>query len=1210
MTVSLKSKDGQAIRKLIPLTTLSESAFTSLCAKLKIEEVPKGTILFKQGDKQNEFVYVLDGTISLQAAGMEMDTISGGSEESRFALAHQIPRKVFAVAKDKVRFVRVNANLLKSTSANQDDSVGYEVSDIPDEASGDWMTTLLKSPIFQRLPASNLQKVLTSMEEVEVKTGELIVRQGEPGDYYYIIKKGRCSLTRKPSQNAREIKLAELKTTETFGEDSLISGAPRNVNITMLTDGVLLRLSKSNFLDLVKKPVIQAISFDQAIQEVENGALFLDVRTPDSFEQAHIPNSRNVPFFSLRMQISSLNPKTKVIVVCEDGNTSEAACFLLIRHSMNAVALQGGFQNIPQHSFDSSDSNGASEKNARLREANLGAPNIDNSDNAQSLKSTSENAAVGQALQDPALKNQIEKLSHELAGAKMRAEQYQVQLQSAEKKLANITEEAKNQSAQILSRFDSLQTEYDRQKLDLKKALDQNASDQKRIESLRKTLDDQEAKICENDGISNQRIAALEEQLKKSRQTEALLEKQKNQLAVSHSAELQTLSEKKASYEYELSELRQELEQAVDAKRSVESELELRTENLQSKLNESSQKIADTEHRLESALASLQERESRVQSLQENLDQLAASLSSEKENHQSKSEQLNESLGFLDNIKNENESLNSKLLDQTQKNEALTKEIQELKLDIQAKTLDYEESSNKISERFQSLENENNELHRKLDEADHNEKILDEKVTLLESQKHDLTQHAESEQQTLKQQCAAVTEQNAKLQSANFELEGSLTDANSRIQNLQAEIEQSNQASEKLQRNLDQLTAELEKSALESEDKQNRLLSTISDLHQSLQESTNQLENAQSTGQQSEAKQDSLITEIKQLRDHNEALESKIADLSNQLTRKNQELGELEDQFRRTAEEIEKSQSDQDQASHELGRLKQRLAEIESANTALKQELESSQQISPMLSDMEQRSAQQQEQIQGMSQQHAQEMDEARRRQQLMEDEIAALNAENAKIQERLIGKGQELSEMELKISSVRKENTDLHAQFANLKDPSPKAEDLEKKTSELNARINQLNQNYQAALHDKDKVVEELKTLRQKFMELESRSKNSISPMDHQATAERVKALKAELESVRTQGHQDLEKIKIQLSESQKEIDRLEQELKTERERVAELQESGRPTLTIDSTLTAVDEDLFGSLEGNRNSTADSNQSNKAKSGIGKLFGGRLGKP
>lgn len=347
MSLAATVQDAQELRRLIPLNILSADRFQKLAAEVKIEEAPRGTVLFKQGDDRNEFVYVLSGTVSLQAGGMEMETVSGGTDAAKFALAHQIPRKVSAIAKDRVRYIRVDSGYVNQPNLGKSGTVAtYEVSDLPEESSGDWVTTLLNSPIFQRLSPANLQLILSNLEEVPVKAGEQIIHQDEPGDYYYIIKKGRCVLSRKPSRLAREIKLAELRTCDTFGEDALISDQPRNVTVTMTTDGVLLRLSKEHFLKLVKEPVIAIVDLAEGQRMVADGACWLDVRTPDLFEEGHLPGAINIPFFRLRVDLGSLNRERPYILICETGRVSEAAAFLLIRHQFRAYVLKGGMGSV------------------------------------------------------------------------------------------------------------------------------------------------------------------------------------------------------------------------------------------------------------------------------------------------------------------------------------------------------------------------------------------------------------------------------------------------------------------------------------------------------------------------------------------------------------------------------------------------------------------------------------------------------------------------------------------------------------------------------------------------------------------------------------------------------------------------------------------------------------------------------------------------
>jgi len=213
--------------------------------------------------------------------------------------------------------------------------------------SGDWMTALLRSPIFQRLPPTNLQKILMSLEAVHFSKGEVIVSQGSRGDYYYLIKNGQCELTRRPSPNAKEIRLAQLATGDTFGEDSLLSDAPRNVTITALTDISLLRLNKQHFVSLIKEPSLKFVTYPEMQEAVRQGAILLDVRTPDDYQNHHLDGSINEPFFSLRMQLKTLNRNRPIIVVCGDGKTSEAAVFLLLRNKINAMILSGGMAAIP-----------------------------------------------------------------------------------------------------------------------------------------------------------------------------------------------------------------------------------------------------------------------------------------------------------------------------------------------------------------------------------------------------------------------------------------------------------------------------------------------------------------------------------------------------------------------------------------------------------------------------------------------------------------------------------------------------------------------------------------------------------------------------------------------------------------------------------------------------------------------------------------------
>jgi len=340
MSARRHQNNQDILKNFIPLNTLPSARLTSIFDKCHVEELDKGAVLFEQGDEAKEFIYLISGMVSLYAGEMEIETIVTGSEVARFAIAHHLPRKVKAVTRSKARVVRIPTHMLDMETP-EDNGQTYMVDEVEDQG-GDWMTTMLQSPVFQRLPAANLQKVMMQMEEVAFAAGDDVVKQGDEADFYYIIKTGDCELIRQASDESRPIKLGELHSCDAFGEDALLSGNPRNVTVRMKGKGQMLRLSKSNFIALVKEPVLQYVDFEEGQKKVTGGANWLDVRSVDEYEEGSIEGSVNIPFFSLRMKIPELRHDQLQVLVCANGRTSEAAAFLLLKFGFNALILKGG----------------------------------------------------------------------------------------------------------------------------------------------------------------------------------------------------------------------------------------------------------------------------------------------------------------------------------------------------------------------------------------------------------------------------------------------------------------------------------------------------------------------------------------------------------------------------------------------------------------------------------------------------------------------------------------------------------------------------------------------------------------------------------------------------------------------------------------------------------------------------------------------------
>jgi len=168
----------------------------------------------------------------------------------------------------------------------------------------------------------------------------VILREGDAGDFYYVIENGRARVTR--LVGGVEMPLADLKAGDAFGEEALISHGRRNATVTMKTDGRLLRLAKHHFDALLREPLLNELTLEEARRRVAAGAQWLDVRFPSEYQHDKIPGAINIPLSELRHALSVLDRKNQYIAYCQSGRRSAAAAFLLAQRGFSANVLAGG----------------------------------------------------------------------------------------------------------------------------------------------------------------------------------------------------------------------------------------------------------------------------------------------------------------------------------------------------------------------------------------------------------------------------------------------------------------------------------------------------------------------------------------------------------------------------------------------------------------------------------------------------------------------------------------------------------------------------------------------------------------------------------------------------------------------------------------------------------------------------------------------------
>jgi len=321
----------------------------ALARKIVVRQLDAGRQLFREGEAFKDTVWIVSGTIELSEGSQCIAMIEGGSPEARVPLAPQNPRRVSARAVDKVEYLSIDSELL-DVMITWDQTGTCEVSELQAQFNGiaadDWMTTLLQNRAFHRIPPANIQAIFLRMQRVPCKAGEVVIQQGTEGDYFYAIVSGRCLVTRETPLNREGIKLAKLGVGDTFGEEALISESKRNATVTMLTDGVLMRLNKDDFRELLNEPLLRWVDYDKAREIVAQGGQWLDVRLPSEHQNLAIEDSANIPLYFLRMKLSTLNKQVKYVVYCDTGRRSSAASYILQERGFEAYVLRDGLATV------------------------------------------------------------------------------------------------------------------------------------------------------------------------------------------------------------------------------------------------------------------------------------------------------------------------------------------------------------------------------------------------------------------------------------------------------------------------------------------------------------------------------------------------------------------------------------------------------------------------------------------------------------------------------------------------------------------------------------------------------------------------------------------------------------------------------------------------------------------------------------------------
>ncbi|MBI4864641.1 MAG: peptidase domain-containing ABC transporter [Candidatus Riflebacteria bacterium] len=127
--------------------------------------------------------------------------------------------------------------------------------------------SLTRCTIFNYLDAQECASLSVLFRRVVVKLGDTIFAAGDPGDALYVVGRGRVRIVGTTPQGA-DVSLSVVTPGGHFGEMALVAGEPRAASARVVEDGVVWRLDKGDFLELVGRRPALADYFRDFIQNL------------------------------------------------------------------------------------------------------------------------------------------------------------------------------------------------------------------------------------------------------------------------------------------------------------------------------------------------------------------------------------------------------------------------------------------------------------------------------------------------------------------------------------------------------------------------------------------------------------------------------------------------------------------------------------------------------------------------------------------------------------------------------------------------------------------------------------------------------------------------------------------------------------------------------------------------------------------------------
>ena len=212
----------EALATFVPMNVLSHDHRQQLLEHATVVELAPGESFDASAADADYTYYLCDGVFELLESERVIETMSAGEDDARFAINRLRSERIYGRASGPVKLLRIDISLVSTLLIWMQSLVTQGSRGLSSEDSAGWVPRILGSELFARIPPANIRRIFDHLESVDVTSEEVVIRQGDPGDYYYIVRRGKCAVTREVEPGAPPVLLATFGPGDSFGEEALV----------------------------------------------------------------------------------------------------------------------------------------------------------------------------------------------------------------------------------------------------------------------------------------------------------------------------------------------------------------------------------------------------------------------------------------------------------------------------------------------------------------------------------------------------------------------------------------------------------------------------------------------------------------------------------------------------------------------------------------------------------------------------------------------------------------------------------------------------------------------------------------------------------------------------------------------------------------------------------------------------------------------------